>query len=88
MREMIDKVKYILNTEFEIIKRKDLHTSRVSPKRWIVERVFEWIETNGRKSKNSEGLNGTAAAMIHLFAIKNYVELLLDSFLVFSFKNN
>lgn len=56
--------------ELEIIKRNELHTFKVLPKRWIVERTFAWIDTNRRNSKNYERLNQTSVAMVHLSAIR------------------
>ena len=54
----------------EIIKRDELHTFKVLPRRWIVERTFAWIDTNRRNSKNYERRNDTAVAMVHLSAIR------------------
>jgi Transposase DDE domain len=51
--------------EPKIIKRNELHTFKILPKRWIVERTFAWIDTNRRNSKNYERLNNTAVAMVH-----------------------
>jgi transposase len=56
--------------ELEIIKRDQLHTFKILPKRWIVERTFAWIDTNRRNSKNYERLNDTSVAMVHLSAIR------------------
>ena len=47
-----------------------MHTFKVLPKRWIVERTFAWIDTNRRNSKNYERRNDTAVAMVHLSAIR------------------
>jgi putative transposase len=68
--ELIGHVKSKFKIELEIIKRDELHTFKILPKRWIVERTFSWIETNRRNSKNYERLNQTSVAMVHLFAIR------------------
>ena len=68
--ELIDKVKTRFKIELDIIKRDELHTFKVLPKRWIVERTFAWIDTNRRNSKNYERFNDTSVAMIHLSAIR------------------
>ncbi|MBI1837437.1 MAG: IS5 family transposase [Flavobacteriia bacterium] len=68
--KLIDKIKLAFNIELEIIKRTDLYTFKVLPKRWIVERTFAWIDTNRRNSKNYERLNETSVAMVHLSAIR------------------
>jgi len=68
--ELIAKVQTRFKIELEIIKRNELHTFKVLPKRWIVERTFAWIDTNRRNSKNYERLNNTSIAMVHLAAIR------------------
>lgn len=68
--ELIGHVKSKFKIELEIIKRDELHTFKILPKRWIVERTFSWIETNRRNSKNYERLNQTSVAMVHLSAIR------------------
>ena len=68
--ELIKKVKKQFKIELEIIKRDELHTFKILPKRWIVQRIFAWIDTNSRNSKNYERLNDTSVAMIHLSAIR------------------
>ena len=54
----------------EIIKRNELNTFKVIPKRWIVERTFAWIETNRRNAKSYERLPNTAEAITQLSAIR------------------
>jgi putative transposase len=68
--QLIEKVKTQFKIEFEIIKRNELHTFKILPKRWIVERTFSCIDTNRRNSKNYERLNNTCVAMVHLSAIR------------------
>jgi putative transposase len=68
--QLIEKVKAQFKLELEIIKRNELHTFKILPKRWIVERTFAWIDTNRRNSKNYERLNNTAVVMVHLSAIR------------------
>ena len=67
---LIDTIKTTFKIELEIIKRNELHTFKILPKRWIVERTFAWIDTNRRNSKNYERLNNTSIAMVHLSAIR------------------
>lgn len=63
-------VKDKFQLEMEIIKRNELHTFKILPKRWIVERTFSWIDANRRNSKNYERLNNTDRAMVNLSSIK------------------
>lgn len=39
-----DSVKSLIGAEVEVVKRNELHTFAVLPKRWIVERSFGWLE--------------------------------------------
>lgn len=39
-----DTVKRLLGAEVEVVKRNELHTFAVLPKRWVVERTFGWLE--------------------------------------------
>ena len=68
--KLVDSIKSRFNIDLEIIKRTELHTFKVLPKRWIVERTFAWIDTNRRNSKNYERLNETSVAMVHLSALR------------------
>ena len=68
--QLISIIKTKFKIELEIIKRDELHTFKILPKRWIVERTFSWIDTNRRNSKNYERLNNTSVAMVHLSAIR------------------
>jgi putative transposase len=68
--QLIETIKAKFKIELEIIKRDELHTFKILPKRWIVERTFAWIDTNRRNSKNYERLNSTSVAMVHLAAIR------------------
>lgn len=49
----------------QIAKRSELHTFRVMPKRWIVERSFAWLEKNRRLWKNCERKLNTSLQLIH-----------------------
>lgn len=50
----------------QIAKRSELHTFKVMPKRWIVERSFAWLEKNRRLWKNCERKLNTSLQFIHL----------------------
>jgi transposase len=61
-------VKAILgeHVKVRIAKRSDLHTFKVMPKRWVVERSFAWLEKNRRLWKNCERLINTSLQFVHL----------------------
>lgn len=60
----------------QIAKRSELHTFKVIPQRWVVERSFAWLEKNRRLWKNCERLLNTSLQFIHLA----FLALLLKRF--------
>ncbi len=65
-----DEIKRISNAEVEIVKRNELHTFSVIPKRWIVERSFGWLDKCRRLWKNCERLLQNSFQMISLAFIR------------------
>ena len=61
-----DGVMERLDATVQIVKRNELHTFAVLPKRWIVERSFAWLEKCRRLWKNWERKLNTSLQMIHL----------------------
>lgn len=47
-------IKVLSGSDVEIVKRNELHTFAVLPRRWIVERSFAWIDKCRRLWKNCE----------------------------------
>lgn len=43
-----------INAVVEVVKRNELHTFKVLPKRWVVERTFSWLDKCRRLWKNCE----------------------------------
>jgi len=56
----------IVGAEVEVVKRNELHTFVVLPKRWIVERSFAWLDKCRRLWKNCERLVNNSLQMTHL----------------------
>ena len=52
--QFANKIKELSGAEVEIVKRNELHTFVVLPKRWIVERSFAWLDKYRRLWKNCE----------------------------------
>jgi transposase len=50
----------------QIARRSELHTFKVMPKRWVVERRFAWLDKNRRLWRNCERLLNTSLQFIHL----------------------
>ena len=70
-----DDVKAVLGEKVtvQVVKRNELHTFKVIPKRWIVERSFAWLEKQRRLWKNCERKYNTALQ----FMILTFISLLL-----------
>jgi transposase len=69
-------VKKLLGCSVEIAKRSELHTFKVIPKRWVVERSFAWLEKCRRLWKNCERKLNTSLHM----AVLAFVVILLRRF--------
>ncbi|MDO8671715.1 MAG: IS5 family transposase [Dehalococcoidia bacterium] len=57
-------VKEIIGATVEVVKRNELHTFKVLPKRWVVERSFGWLEKCRRLWKNCERFLESSLAMM------------------------
>lgn len=65
-----DEIKRISGAEVEVVKRNELHTFSVLPKRWIVERSFGWLDKCRRLWKNCERLLQNSFQMFSLAFIR------------------
>jgi putative transposase len=54
----------------EIVKRTDVHTFRVLPRRWVVERTFGWLGRYRRLNRDYERLARTGESMIYAAMIR------------------
>ncbi len=70
------KIKTIINANVEVIKRNELHSFVVLPKRWVVERSFAWLEKCRRLWKNCEKKLNTSLQMVVLA----FISILLKRF--------
>jgi transposase len=59
-------IKRAIGATVEVVKRNELHTFTVIPKRWVVERSFAWLEKCRRLWKNCERTLQTSHQMIVL----------------------
>jgi transposase len=55
-----------LQATVQVVKRDQLHTFAVIPKRWVVERSFAWLEKCRRLWKNCERKLHTSLQFVHL----------------------
>ena len=65
-----DAIKQITGADVEVVKRNELHTFDVLPKRWIVERSFGWLDKCRRLWKNAERLLQNSFQMFSLSFIR------------------
>ena len=70
------EIKKLIGAKVEIAKRNELHTFKVLPKRWVVERSYGWLEKFRRMWKNCERKLATSLQMTVLCL----VSLLLKRF--------
>jgi transposase len=54
----------------EVVKRNELHTFAVLPKRWIVERTIAWLNRCRRLGKDWENLNRKGLTFLRLASIR------------------
>ena len=66
-------VKELCGAEVEVVKRNELHTFAVLPKRWVVERAFGWLDKARRLWKNCERKIHTSLQMMVLAFISTLI---------------
>ena len=71
-----DAMQELIGATVEVVKRSELHTFAVIPKRWVVERSFSWLEKCRRLWKNCERNLTTSLQMVLLA----FIGLLLRRF--------
>ena len=74
--QFANKIKELSGAEVEIVKRNELHTFVILPKRWIVERSFAWLDKYRRLWKNCERQLQNS---FHMFSLA-FIRLLLKSY--------
>lgn len=61
-----DGVMERIQATVQVVKRNELHTFAVLPKRWVVERSFAWLEKCRRLWKNCERKLNSSLQFLHL----------------------
>ena len=75
-QQFADSIWELLEANVEIAKRNELHTFKVIPKRWVVERSFAWLDKCHRLWKNCERQLNTS---LH-FVVLAFLALLIKRF--------
>jgi transposase len=64
------EIKNMLGATVQVVKRNELHSFKVLPQRWVVERSFGWLEKCRRLWKNCERkLNATLQMIVLAFLV-------------------
>jgi transposase len=61
-----EAIQATIGAAVEVVKRSELHTFKLMPKRWVVERSFSWLEKCRRLWKNCEHTLNTSLQMMVL----------------------
>lgn len=61
---LIDWAGQMFGYDLEIVKRNELHTFKILPKRWIVERTIAWLSASRRLSKDYETCPTSSETML------------------------
>lgn len=69
-------IKALSHADVEVVKRNELHTFVILPKRWIVERSFAWLDKCRRLWKNCERKLHNSFQMVSLA----FIRLLLNRY--------
>jgi putative transposase len=67
---LVDWARQLWRCTVEIVKRSDLHTFRVLPRRWVVERTFGWLGRYRRLNRDYERQAYTGEVMVYLAMIR------------------
>lgn len=67
---LVDWARQLWRCTVEIVKRSELHTFRVLPRRWVVERTFGWLGRYRRLNRDYERQAQTGEVMVYLAMIR------------------
>lgn len=67
---LIQWAKTLWRCTIEVVKRNELHTFKVLPRRWVVERTFGWLGRYRRLSRDYERQAQTGETMVYLAMIR------------------
>jgi putative transposase len=67
---LIQWAKTLWRCTVEVVKRNELHTFKVLPRRWVVERTFGWLGRYRRLNRDHERQAHTGETMVYLAMIR------------------
>jgi putative transposase len=69
--DLVRRAKDELHVDVEIVKKPpEVHTFKVLPRRWVVERTFGWLNRERRLSKDYERLPATTETFVHIAMVR------------------
>jgi len=66
----LERARKLWRCTVEIVKRSELHTFKVLPRRWVVERTFGWLGRYRRLSRDYERQAKTGETIVYLAMIR------------------
>jgi putative transposase len=76
---LVNWARQLWRCSVEIVKRSELHTFRVLPRRWVVERTFGWLGRYRRLNRDYERQAQTGETMVYLAMIRLMLARLVKS---------
>ena len=67
---LLETARRLWRCTIEIVKRSELHTFKVLPRRWVVERTFGWLGRSRRLNRDYERQATTGETMVYLAMIR------------------
>jgi putative transposase len=67
---LLERARKLWRCTVEIVKRSELHTFKVLPRRWVVERTFGWLGRYRRLSRDYERQATTGETIVYLAMIR------------------
>jgi putative transposase len=67
---LLERARKLWRCTVAIVKRSELHTFKVLPRRWVVERTFGWLGRSRRLSRDYERQAQTGETMVYLAMIR------------------
>ena len=67
---LLERARKLWRCTVEIVKRSELHTFKVLPRRWVVERTFGWLGRYRRLRRDFERQATTGETMVYLAMIR------------------
>jgi transposase len=68
-KPFVQTIQATIGAAVEVVKRSELHTFKLMPKRWVLERLFSWVEKCRRLWNHCENTLNTSLQMMVLACV-------------------